>query len=31
MLMIRDLGDQISWLPVLVRWRYDQWGPHGRG
>jgi len=24
---ISDLGDHLSWLPVLARWHYDQWGP----
>jgi len=25
--MISDLGDHLSWVPVLARWHYDQWGP----
>ena len=25
-MMISDLGDQLSWVPVLARWHYDQWG-----
>src|SRR5437773_7546023 len=25
-MMISDLGDQLSWAPVLARWHYDQWG-----
>src|ERR671919_442523 len=26
-MVIADLGDHRSWLPVLARWHYDQWGP----
>ena len=26
-MVIRDLGDHLSWLPALAHWRYDQWGP----
>jgi GNAT superfamily N-acetyltransferase len=26
-MMISDLADHPSWLPVLARWHYDQWGP----
>ena len=25
-MVISDLGDHFSWLPVLARWHYDQWG-----
>jgi hypothetical protein len=25
--MISDLSDHLSWVPVLARWHYDQWGP----
>ena len=26
-MVIQDLGDNLSWLPTLARWHYDQWGP----
>jgi hypothetical protein len=26
-MMISDLGDHLSWVPLLARWHYDQWGP----
>src|SRR5437867_2394459 len=26
-MVIGDLGDNLSWLPTLARWHYDQWGP----